>query len=56
MRIAEVTDRWWSRLTTLALALVLGVGMAGALGGCETTEGAGRDIESAGEGVQDIAN
>ena len=27
-----------------------------ALGGCNTMEGAGRDLESAGEGMQDAAN
>lgn len=38
-------------LTVMCLA-VLGLG----LGACETIEGAGRDIENAGESVQDAAN
>ena len=39
-------------LKTLALGLVMLVGLAG----CATMEGAGEDIESAGEAVQDAAN
>tara|TARA_R110000868_G_scaffold201174_8_gene448757 strand:- start:1501 stop:1644 length:144 start_codon:yes stop_codon:yes gene_type:complete len=39
-------------LKTLALGTVLLIGLAG----CATIEGAGKDIESAGEAVQDAAN
>ena len=39
-------------LKTLALGAVLLLGLAG----CATVEGAGKDIESAGEAVQDAAN
>ena len=38
-------------LTILSLA-VIGLGMSA----CETMEGAGQDIENAGESVQDAAN
>jgi len=38
-------------LTLIALGF-LGIGLAG----CETLDGAGRDIENAGEAVQDAAN
>jgi predicted small secreted protein len=39
-------------LKTLVLAALLLI----ALAGCATIEGAGKDIESAGEAVQDAAN
>ncbi len=52
-----VADLWWAKLATLCLALALGLGMA-MLGGCETGEGVGEDIEHAGqevgEGVEDV--
>ena len=52
-----VSDLWWAKLATLCLALALGAGMA-MLGGCETGEGVGEDIEHAGEevgeGVEDV--
>ena len=37
---------------TLFLLVSVGIGMAA----CETMEGAGRDIQKAGESVQDAAN
>jgi predicted small secreted protein len=43
------------RLATIASALLLGV--AGlTMTACNTTEGVGKDIESAGEGIQDAAD
>tara|TARA_B100001989_G_C24548123_1_gene472377 strand:+ start:2090 stop:2230 length:141 start_codon:yes stop_codon:yes gene_type:complete len=39
-------------LVVLGLAIL----SLGALSACETIEGAGRDIENAGESVQDAAN
>ena len=38
----------------LALAVVAS-GLAGLLAACNTTEGVGKDIESAGEGIKDAA-
>ncbi len=40
------------RLLTILCLAVLGLGLSA----CETVEGAGRDIEDAGETVQDAAN
>lgn len=39
-------------IRSLLLLVILGA----ALGGCATIEGAGKDIESAGEAVQDAAD
>tara|TARA_Y100001001_G_scaffold61856_2_gene58816 strand:- start:181 stop:315 length:135 start_codon:yes stop_codon:yes gene_type:complete len=39
-------------ILTLLTVATLGFGLAG----CETLEGAGQDIENAGESVQDAAN
>ncbi|MFP4560954.1 MAG: entericidin A/B family lipoprotein [Thiohalorhabdus sp.] len=40
----------WTRFSAFALALVL------ALAGCNTMEGAGEDVEEAGEATQDAAD
>lgn len=45
--------RFW--VWSVAGLLVLSIGMLSALG-CETMEGAGKDLENAGESVQDAAN
>lgn len=55
MQLQDLWRRTGLHLTALALIAVLGAAGA-SLGGCETTEGAGRDIESAGEGIQDAAD
>ena len=41
------------RAIALSFALLM---MAGVLAGCNTMEGAGRDVERGGEAVQDAAN
>jgi len=41
-----------AKLLTVMCLAVLGLGLSA----CETIEGAGRDIENAGESVQDAAN
>ncbi len=41
-----------TRLLTLTALIAIGFGLAA----CETVDGAGRDIEHAGEAVQDAAN
>ncbi|MFA9477223.1 entericidin A/B family lipoprotein [Phycisphaerales bacterium AB-hyl4] len=47
----------FGRRGLLSLALVAAFGIGGvSLTGCNTTEGAGQDIEAAGEGIQDAAN
>lgn len=43
------------RLATVAAAILLGIGTL-ALTACNTTEGLGKDIEAAGEGIQDAAD
>jgi len=45
----------FARLGTIASAILLGV-TGVSLTACNTTEGAGRDIEAAGEGIQDMAD
>lgn len=40
------------KLSVILIALV----MVSALSGCETTEGAGRDLQKAGEKIEDAAN
>lgn len=52
-----MNGRMWTRAASmaLALALALGVGLLG-LAGCNTMQGAGEDIERAGESVQDAAD
>ncbi len=42
------------RRTVFALLILFGAGVA--LSGCNTVEGAGKDLESAGEAVQDAAD
>lgn len=42
--------------TTRSLALVLAVLLGSSVVGCATIEGAGKDIESAGEAIQDAAD
>jgi predicted small secreted protein len=39
-----------------ALALVIITGASALLGACNTTEGAGRDIQSVGRGIEDAAD
>lgn len=46
-------DNSQTRLAVTALALVLGLG---ALAACNTTEGVGEDMQSAGEAVSDAAD
>ncbi|SCY47082.1 entericidin A/B family lipoprotein [Thiohalorhabdus denitrificans] len=41
---------YWTRFSAFALVLVL------ALAGCNTMEGAGEDVEDAGEATQDAAD
>jgi predicted small secreted protein len=43
------------RLVTLALATLIGV-LGISLTACNTTEGVGKDIEAAGDGIQDAAD
>ena len=43
-------------LRTLVLALAIAGFSAGALSACNTVEGAGKDIESTGEAIQDGAD
>ncbi len=43
------------RLATVTAALLLSISSV-ALTACNTTEGVGKDIEAAGEGIQDAAN
>lgn len=47
------------RRVRMWLCRCAGLGMLGAVltaGACETTEGAGRDLERGGEAIQDAAN
>ncbi len=44
------------RRISRALGFVGGVAVVAALWGCNTTEGLGKDIESAGDGIKDAAN
>lgn len=44
-----------ARLAGVAACGMLGMGVAGALGGCNTTEGIGRDIEATGNAIGDAA-
>ncbi|MCA9310813.1 MAG: entericidin A/B family lipoprotein [Phycisphaerales bacterium] len=44
------------RLTARLLLLAAALAIPLALSGCNTMEGAGKDIEAAGESVQDAAN
>lgn len=48
-------DRIVPTLRTLLASLLL-VAFVGAISGCNTTEGAGKDIENLGEGIQDAAD
>lgn len=43
------------KLTARLMALLLLTGAAGAFFGCETTEGAGRDIENLGDEIEEEA-
>ena len=43
------------RLLALALAATFALPSFALLSGCNTVEGAGKDIESAGEGIKDTA-
>ncbi|MFA9477225.1 entericidin A/B family lipoprotein [Phycisphaerales bacterium AB-hyl4] len=47
---------WLSRTLTVLAAGVLSFSMLVGVTGCETTEGVGRDIEAAGEGIQEGAD
>ena len=51
-RIHELLKRTAGRLLAGALLTVA----VGALSACNTTEGAGKDIEAAGEAIQDAAD
>ena len=44
-----------ARLGGLAACGIFSFGLAGALGGCNTTEGVGRDIEATGRALGDAA-
>ena len=47
---------YW-RQVVLAIAIAFtGAGFGTTLSGCETTEGAGRDIQAAGEGIEGAAD
>lgn len=41
---------------TALLGILVALGTLSLTTGCNTTEGFGRDVESAGEGIQDAAN
>lgn len=49
------TDRSWSSLQDLLLIAAIGCAVVFATG-CNTMKGAGEDIESAGESIQDAAD
>ena len=46
----------WVRVPVLVAAMALGMTGAMSLSGCETAEGAGRDIQTVGEGLEDLAD
>lgn len=41
--------------TLFATLVVASIGAAGMLGGCNTTEGVGKDIKAAGRGIENTA-
>ncbi|MBL0921129.1 MAG: entericidin A/B family lipoprotein [Phycisphaerales bacterium] len=45
-----------SRILRAALVAIAAAAGAAALSGCNTTEGAGKDIEALGESIQDAAD
>jgi len=45
-----------SRTPKKAISLVIALGTMLAVVGCNTVEGAGKDLESAGEAIQDAAD
>lgn len=52
----NVMTSWLAGTLTALAAGVLSFSMLAGVTGCETTEGAGRDVETAGEGIQEGAN
>lgn len=54
-RFPKNLTRQFARFGIIASAILLGL-TGVSLAGCNTTEGAGRDIEAAGEGIQDMAD
>lgn len=44
-----------AKLSSLLLVLVMLGAAGGALGGCNTTEGFGKDVKSTGEAIEDTA-
>ena len=53
--MSTTTDRASRRSITLVAALVLAAGALSTLAGCNTTEGFGKDVQSAGEGISNAA-
>jgi len=45
-----------SRLKRMLTAVVIALAISCLLAGCNTLEGAGKDIEAGGEAIQDAAN
>ncbi len=44
------------RSVCVFLTFLAAVSAVGVIGGCNTVEGAGKDIQAAGEGIQDAAD
>lgn len=56
MRTASVQHSWLWRAATAAILAGFGALATLSLAACNTVEGAGKDIEAAGEGIQDAAD
>jgi predicted small secreted protein len=56
VHLEETAGRITARMLAGVAALAIGASSTLTLSGCNTTEGAGRDIKSLGEGIEDAAD